>query len=165
MDEEVLDHILISEQQFDKAASYIKGLKAGLIDFLKQPKRQYITRFPVELDDGSVKTIEGIRVIHNRVFGPGKGGIRYHPDVTLEEVTSLAKLMTWKCALVRVPFGGAKGGVICNVKIPQAGKYPGRRSTRNIICDPITTTRVTIAMLIVRTCIYSGGLGNIRCPS
>ena len=133
MDGEILDHIVISEQQFDKAASYIIGLKAGLIDFLKQPKRQYITRFPVELDDGSVRTIEGIRVIHNRVFGPGKGGIRYHPDVTLEEVTSLAKLMTWKCALVRVPFGGAKGGVICNVKELSPNEL--RRITRRFTAE------------------------------
>ena len=133
MDQEVLDHIVISEQQFDKAAAHIKGLKAGLIDFLKQPKRQYITRFPVELDDGSVKTIEGIRVIHNRVFGPGKGGMRYHPDVTLEEVTSLAKLMTWKCALVHIPFGGAKGGVICNTKELSSNEL--RRITRRFTAE------------------------------
>jgi glutamate dehydrogenase (NAD(P)+) len=133
MDGEILDHIVISEQQFDKAAAYIKGLKAGLIDFLKQPKRQYITNFPVELDDGSVKTIEGVRVIHNRVFGPGKGGIRYHPDITVEEVTSLAKLMTWKCALVHIPFGGAKGGVICNPK--ELSNNELRRITRRFTAE------------------------------
>lgn len=116
MSEEILDPIVISEQQFDKAAAYISDLKSGLIDYLKEPNRVHIIHFPVELDDGSVKTIQCFRVIHNRVFGPSKGGIRYHPDLTVEEVTSLAKLMTWKCALVNLPFGGAKGGVVCDTK-------------------------------------------------
>ena len=116
MSEEILDPIVISELQFDKASARITDLKSGLIDFLKQPNRSHIINFPVELDDGSVKTIHCFRVIHNRVLGPSKGGIRYHPDLTLEEVTSLAKLMTWKCALVNIPFGGAKGGVVCNTK-------------------------------------------------
>ena len=116
MSEEILDPIVISEQQFDKAAAHIADLKTGLIDYLKQPNRTHIINFPVELDDGSVKTIQCFRVIHNRVFGPGKGGIRYHPDVTVDEVTSMAELMTWKCALVNLPYGGAKGGVICNPK-------------------------------------------------
>ena len=95
MNEEILDPIVISEQQFDKAATHIVDLKSGLIDFLKEPNRIHIINFPVELDDGSVKTIKCFRVIHNRVFGPSKGGIRYHPELTVEEVTSLAKLMTW----------------------------------------------------------------------
>lgn len=116
MNDEILDPIVISEQQFDKAAAHIVDLKSGLIDYLKRPNRIHIINFPVELDDGSVKTIQCFRVIHNRVFGPGKGGIRYHPDLTVEEVTSMAELMTWKCALVNLPFGGAKGGVICNPK-------------------------------------------------
>jgi glutamate dehydrogenase (NAD(P)+) len=116
MSKEILDHIVISEQQFDRASLYMNHLQQGLVDFLKQPKRINIVNFPIELDDGSVKTFRCYRVIHNRVFGPGKGGIRYHPDVTEEEVISLAKLMTWKCALVNIPFGGAKGGVICNPK-------------------------------------------------
>ncbi len=110
---ENLDPIAISEQQFDQASRYIRGLKRGLIGFLKQPKRINVVNFPIELDDGSVQSFRGYRVVHNRVFGPGKGGIRYHPDVTLEEVISLAKLMTWKCALVNIPFGGAKGAVVC----------------------------------------------------
>ena len=116
MSKEILDHVFISEQQFNRAGSYMDDLQPGLVDFLKQPKRINIVNFPIELDDGSVKTFRCYRVIHNRVFGPGKGGIRYHPDVTEEEVISLAKLMTWKCALVNIPFGGAKGGVICNPK-------------------------------------------------
>ena len=113
---ENLDPIVISEQQFDRASRYIRGLKRGLIGFLKQPKRINIVNFPIELDDGSVQSFRGYRVVHNRVFGPGKGGIRYHPDVTVGEVVSLAKLMTWKCALVNIPFGGAKGAVVCKPK-------------------------------------------------
>ena len=113
---ENFDPIAISEQQFDDATCYIPRLKKGLIDFLKKSKRITIVNFPIEMDDGSVKSIQGYRVIHNRVFGPGKGGVRYHPEVTMEEVIALAKLMTWKCALVNIPFGGAKGGVVCNTK-------------------------------------------------
>lgn len=128
MSDEILDPIVISEQQFDKAAAYISHLKTGLVDFLKQPKRINIINFPVELDDGSVQSIRCYRVLHNRVFGPGKGGIRYHPDVTQDEVISLAKLMTWKCALMKIPFGGAKGGVVCNPKVLSENEL--RRITR-----------------------------------
>ena len=124
---------MISEQQFDKASAHISHLRSGLIDFLKQPKRIHIINFPIELDDGSVQTIQCYRVIHNRVFGPGKGGIRYHPDVTIDEVTSLAKLMTWKCALVNIPFGGAKGGVVCNPK--ELSQNELRRITRRFTTE------------------------------
>lgn len=113
---EDLNPIQISSLQFERAALYIKDLKKGLIAFLKEPKRVIIINFPIELDDGSVKSFQAYRVIHNRVFGPGKGGVRYHPEVTMDEVISLAKLMTWKCALVNIPFGGAKGGVVCDPK-------------------------------------------------
>jgi len=130
---ENFDPIAISEQQFDRAVCYIEKLKKGLISFLKKPKRISIVNFPVEMDDGSVQSIKGYRVVHNRVFGPGKGGIRYHPDVTLEEVISLAKLMTWKCALVNVPFGGAKGGVVCNTKALSEGEL--RRITRRFTSE------------------------------
>jgi glutamate dehydrogenase (NAD(P)+) len=133
MSSEILDPVIISEQQFDRACLYINHLQRGLIDFLKQPKRINIANFPIELDDGSVKTFRGYRVIHNRVFGPGKGGIRYHADVTQEEVMSLAKLMTWKCALVNIPFGGAKGGVICNPK--QLSTNELRRITRRFTSE------------------------------
>ncbi len=114
--EENLDPIAISEEQFNRAAVLVKGLKRGLVEFLKKPKRVNIVNFPVEMDDDSVRSFTGYRVVHNRVFGPSKGGIRYHPDVTMEEVISLAKLMTWKCALVNLPFGGAKGGLVCDTK-------------------------------------------------
>lgn len=130
---ENLDHVVISEQQFDKAACYIRRLKKGLIEFLKKPKRITIVNFPIEMDDGSVQTIHGYRVLHNGVFGPGKGGIRYHPDVTLDEVIALAKLMTWKCALVNIPFGGAKGGVVCNTKSSSENEL--RRITRRFTSE------------------------------
>jgi glutamate dehydrogenase (NAD(P)+) len=106
----------IAAQQFDRAAAYLPDLKSGLVEFLKRPARTVILEFPVELADGSVRTFTGYRVLHNQVRGPGKGGIRYHPDVTLDEVRALATWMTWKCAVIDVPFGGAKGGVCCNPK-------------------------------------------------
>ena len=87
------DPITISEQQFDRAVGYIPKLKAGLIEFLKQPKRINIVNFPVEMDDGSVRSFFGYRVLHNNVRGPGKGGIRYHPDVTLDEVRALDRML------------------------------------------------------------------------
>ncbi|MCW9012608.1 MAG: Glu/Leu/Phe/Val dehydrogenase [Gammaproteobacteria bacterium] len=130
---ENLDPIDISEQQFDRAVCFIKEIKKGLIPFLKKPKRIQIINFPIEMDDGSVQSIQAYRVIHNKVFGPGKGGIRYHPDVTMEEVVALAKLMTWKCALVNIPFGGAKGGVICNPKTLSESEL--RRITRRFTSE------------------------------
>ncbi|MCB1986559.1 MAG: Glu/Leu/Phe/Val dehydrogenase, partial [Nitrosomonas sp.] len=133
MTEEILDPLIISEQQFDRARQYIHHLQSGLVDFLKQPKRVHIIHFPIEMDDCSVRTIRCYRVIHNLVFGPGKGGMRYHPDVTEEEVISLAKLMTWKCALINIPFGGAKGGVRCDVKTLSQNEL--RRITRRFTSE------------------------------
>jgi len=131
--EENFDPIAISEEQFNRASHYVKDLKRGLVEFLKKPKRVNIVNFPVEMDDDSVRSFEGYRVQHNRVFGPGKGGIRYHPDVTMEEVISLAKLMTWKCALVNIPFGGAKGGLVCNPK--NLSERELRRITRRMTSE------------------------------
>lgn len=113
---EDLNPFRIAEQQFDRAASYMPRLKRGLIDFLKRPARTVVIDFPIELNDGSVRMFTGYRVLHSGVRGPGKGGIRYHPDVTADEVRALASWMTWKCAVIDVPFGGAKGGVACNPK-------------------------------------------------
>lgn len=130
---ENLDPIYVSEKQFDRAVCFIKEIKRGLIPFLKKPKRIQIINFPIEMDDGSVESIQAYRVIHNKVFGPGKGGVRFHPDVTMEEVVALAKLMTWKCALVNIPFGGAKGGVICNPKTLSENEL--RRITRRFTSE------------------------------
>jgi glutamate dehydrogenase (NAD(P)+) len=101
---------------FDRfeAAVEILGLDTGTVRYLKTPQRQAVVSVPIRLDDGSIEVYVGYRVIHNRQRGPAKGGIRYHPDVTLEEITALAAWMTWKCAVVDVPFGGAKGGIVCD---------------------------------------------------
>jgi glutamate dehydrogenase (NAD(P)+) len=105
----------IAVQQFDRAAEYL-DLKSGIREMLRKPKRELTVNFPVKMDDGSVKVFTGYRVHHSVVLGPTKGGIRYHPDVTLDEVRALAMWMTWKCAVVGLPYGGAKGGVVCNPK-------------------------------------------------
>jgi glutamate dehydrogenase (NAD(P)+) len=102
-------------RQFDKAVRYI-NLKRGMADYLRTPKRELIVNFPVTMDDGSVRVFTGYRVHHNTALGPTKGGIRYHPSVTLDEVRALAMWMTWKCAVVGIPYGGAKGGVVCDPK-------------------------------------------------
>ena len=128
---EILDPLAISQAQFHSARVHIDGLKRGLIEFFEVPKRTISVSFPVEMEDGSVRTFHGYRVLHNQVLGPGKGGIRYHPDVTEREVAALAALMTWKCALVRVPFGGAKGGVVCDTKVLSETNL--RRITRRFI--------------------------------
>jgi glutamate dehydrogenase (NAD(P)+) len=102
-------------QQFEAAADKI-NLSEDMREILRQPKRELIVNFPVRLDNGRVKTFTGYRVQHNVNRGPAKGGIRYSPEVTLDEVRALAMWMTWKCAVVGIPYGGAKGGVICNPK-------------------------------------------------
>jgi glutamate dehydrogenase (NAD(P)+) len=88
----------------------------GIHEILKYPQRELIVNFPVRMDSGDIKVFTGYRVQHNDSRGPCKGGIRYHPNVTLDEVKALAMWMTWKCAVVNIPYGGAKGGVICNPK-------------------------------------------------
>ncbi len=101
----------IAQEQFDLAAEFM-GLEDDLRAILRVPKRELTVNFPVRMDDGSVRGFTGYRVQHNTTRGPGKGGIRYHPGVTLDEVRALAMWMTWKCAVVNIPFGGAKGGVV-----------------------------------------------------
>lgn len=101
----------VALQQYDNAVGFL-DLKAGIIDFLRFPKRELVVNFPVRMDDDSVQIVTGYRVHHNTVRGPTKGGIRYHQGVTLDEVRALAMWMTWKCSLVDIPYGGAKGGVI-----------------------------------------------------
>jgi glutamate dehydrogenase/leucine dehydrogenase len=97
-------------------------LDPGLHEMLKYPKRTLVVSVNIKMDDGSVKTFMGCRVQHNDARGPFKGGIRYHPKVTLDEVTALAMWMTWKCAVVDIPYGGAKGGVCCNPKEMSKGE-------------------------------------------
>jgi len=101
--------------QYDRAVKYLK-LKRGIEEYLRWPKRELTVNFPVKMDDGSVRIFTGYRVHHSTARGPTKGGIRYHPDVTLDEVRALAMWMTWKCAVMNLPYGGAKGGVVCDPK-------------------------------------------------
>ncbi len=133
VEQENLDPHAISQQQFDRAIVHLKHIKAGLIDFLNNPKRTVSVCFPIEMSDGSVSSFRGFRVLHNSAMGPGKGGIRFHPELTEQEVTALASLMTWKCALLNIPFGGAKGGVICDSKNLSENEL--RRITRRFITE------------------------------
>ncbi len=112
---EVLNPFEIAQAQFATAADQLK-LEPWLREVLKTPKRQLIVAIPTKMDDGSIHVFEGYRVQHSLARGPAKGGIRYHPSVTLDEVKALASWMTWKCATVNIPFGGGKGGVVCNPK-------------------------------------------------
>jgi glutamate dehydrogenase (NAD(P)+) len=105
----------IAQTQFETAADLLR-LNPGVRAVLREPRRELTVHFPVELDDGNVTVFTGYRVQHNLSRGPAKGGIRYHPDVHLDEVKALAMWMTWKCAVVRIPYGGAKGAVVCNPK-------------------------------------------------
>jgi glutamate dehydrogenase (NAD(P)+) len=100
-------------QEFDGAAR-LMGLEPDIWKVLTNPKRQIIVSCPVQMDDGKIEVFTGFRVQYNITLGPAKGGIRYHPDVTLDEVKTLAAWMTWKCAVAQVPFGGGKGGIICD---------------------------------------------------
>lgn len=107
------EHFLMTQRQLDEIALEM-GLDAELHERLRYPKRALIVTVPVRMDDNTVKTFTGYRVHHDTTLGPAKGGIRFHPDVNLGEVSSLAMLMTWKCALMGLPYGGAKGGIRCN---------------------------------------------------
>ena len=100
-------------QQFDGAARLL-NLDPGIWKILTHPKRQIIVSCPVQMDNGEIEVFTGYRVQYNVTLGPAKGGIRYHPDVNLDEVTALAAWMTWKCAVAHIPFGGGKGGIICD---------------------------------------------------
>ncbi|WP_462321738.1 Glu/Leu/Phe/Val family dehydrogenase [Halochromatium sp.] len=123
----------IIECQFARARQHLSTLDSGLLEVLLQPRRTITVNIPVELDDGQIRNFVGYRVLHNRLLGPGKGGIRFHPEVSLSEVTALAALMTWKCALLRIPFGGAKGGIACTPK--QLSQRELRRITRRFVSE------------------------------
>jgi glutamate dehydrogenase (NAD(P)+) len=100
-------------EAFDDAARLL-SLDPGIWRILTHPKRQIIVSCPVQMDSGEIEVFTGYRVQYNITLGPAKGGIRYHPDVTLDEVTALAAWMTWKCAVAHIPFGGGKGGIVCD---------------------------------------------------
>src|ERR687886_100011 len=119
--QEELNPFKIAKQQFDRAAEYLE-LEDSMRRVLKNAKRQLVVSIPVKMDNGEVQIFEGYRVQHNIARGPAKGGIRYHPQVTLDEVKALASWMTWKCATVGIPYGGGKGGVVCDPKSLSRGE-------------------------------------------
>lgn len=112
---------LSQQEGFNTAADHL-GLEAGVRDVLSMPDRELTVNVPVLMDDGSVRVFTGYRVQHNTLRGPSKGGIRFSPDVNLDEVRALAAWMTWKCSVVDVPFGGGKGGVICDPRTMSVGE-------------------------------------------
>ena len=129
--QEELNPFVIAQQQFNTAIEYLPELDSGLIEFLIRPERVITVEFPIQKEDGTVQNFVGHRVLHSRVRGPGKGGIRFHPNVDADEVRALSAWMTWKCAVVDVPFGGAKGGVECDPTELTEGDL--RRITRRFI--------------------------------
>lgn len=100
-------------RRFDVAAELLE-LERGVYEYLKTPVKQIIVSIPIQMDNGEIEVFEGYRVIHNDALGPSKGGLRYTPDITLDEIKALAAWMTWKCSIANIPFGGAKGGVKCD---------------------------------------------------
>src|SRR5437899_2661074 len=110
---DILNPYEMAVAQFDEAADRL-GLSQAMRAILRKPKRELIVNFPVRMDNGDVEMFTGYRVQHNINRGPAKGGIRFSPEVSLDEVRALAMWMTWKCAVVGIPFGGAKGGVLCD---------------------------------------------------
>ncbi len=117
----------VALENFDTAANAL-GLDNNTREMIKYPERVLTVSVPVRMDDGHIRRFEGYRVQHSQVRGPAKGGIRYHPQVTLDEVKALATWMTWKCAVVNIPFGGAKGGITCDPKHMSPGEL--ERMTR-----------------------------------
>ena len=106
----------IAQAQFDSVADKI-GLDEATRELLRQPMREYHFSIPVKMDDGSVKVFRGYRIQHNDARGPAKGGIRFHPDETVDTIRALSMWMTWKCAVVDIPLGGGKGGIVCDPRI------------------------------------------------
>jgi glutamate dehydrogenase (NAD(P)+) len=125
---------LAAEARFDEAANRL-NLDDGICKVLRSPTKEITVHIPVQLDDGRIEVFTGYRVQHSIARGPGKGGIRFSPDVTLDEVRALASWMTWKCAVVNIPFGGAKGGVICDPHLLSDGEL--ERVTRRYTAELI----------------------------
>jgi glutamate dehydrogenase (NAD(P)+) len=131
----------LRENPYDIAKAQLRrvaqtfAIDPNLVNVLQECKKALVVSVPVTMDDGKTRVFEGYRVTHNVARGPSKGGIRYHPDVTLDEVKALAMWMTWKCALAGIPFGGAKGGVVCNPKQMSEGEL--QRMTRRFTSEII----------------------------
>jgi glutamate dehydrogenase (NAD(P)+) len=114
--------LLRDSQRYVREAAEMLNISPSLFNLIDQPERELTVTLPVELDDGRVQAFTGYRVQHSRVLGPGKGGMRFHPASDLDEVRGLAALMTWKCALLDLPYGGAKGGVVCDPSLLSTGE-------------------------------------------
>src|SRR5688500_1123610 len=140
----------VAVEQFMTAADLL-NLDEGMKQILSQPKRELTVHFPVRMDDGSYRVFTGFRVQHSVTVGPAKGGIRYHQDVTLDEVKALAMWMTWKCATVGIPYGGGKGGVIVDPK--QLSEPELERMTRRFAVEisPIIGPEIDIPAPDVNT--------------
>ena len=157
----------VAQSQFDSAAEQL-DLDPGLRQVLRHPKRELTVNFPVTMDDGHVEVFTGYRVQHNLSRGPAKGGIRYHQDVTLDEVRALAMWMTWKCAVVNIPYGGGKGGVIVDPKKLSLREVEGltRRFTteispligpdRDIPAPDVNTNAQTMAWIMDTFSMHAG---------
>lgn len=155
-------------------ASELLSLDEGMHEMLRLPRRSIEVAVPVRLDDGRVRTFPGYRVQHSLTRGPGKGGLRYHPGVTLDEVRALAMLMTWKCALVDIPFGGAKGGITCDpstMTVPELERMTRRYASeiapligpdRDIMAPDMNTGEREMAWIMDT---YSTALGYTVGPS
>lgn len=128
---EDLNFCHLAQHNVDRAAKHLTDLEPGLVQFLKMTSQMITIQFPMEMDDGSIQMFNGYRATHSRARGPAKGGLRYHPQVTADDVQALASLMTWKCAVVDIPFGGAKGGVACDPT--RLSKNELRRITRRYV--------------------------------
>ena len=103
----------MAQEQFDRIADTLE-IEEGAREFLRNPRREYHFTIPVKMDDGHTKIFKGFRVQHNDALGPSKGGIRFHPQETVDTVRALSMWMTWKCAVADIPLGGGKGGIICD---------------------------------------------------
>jgi glutamate dehydrogenase (NAD(P)+) len=129
--------LAMADQQLDQAAERL-GFDEGIREWLRSPERKLEVAIPIRMDDGAIKVFRGYRVQHSTARGPAKGGIRYHPAVTMDEVQALATLMTWKCAVAGIPFGGAKGGVAVNVRELTSGEL--ERLTRRYAANIMSIT-------------------------
>ena len=157
----------VVHKQFDRAAEHI-DIDPGIRELMKTGQREFVVHFPVRMDDGSVRVFEGYRVQHSISRGPAKGGVRFHPQVDLESMRALAALMSWKCALMSLPFGGAKGGVRCDPKTLSRGELERvtRRFTweigpligpaQDILAPDVNTDEQTMAWIMDTYSIIKG---------
>ena len=139
-----LDAYKTARAQYDRAVTHLTHIDDGIIDFMRYPRREFTVNFPVRRDDGSLEMFTGYRVHHNTSLGPSKGGIRFSTNVTLDEVRALAMWMTWKCALVNIPYGGAKGGVVVDPRTLSEGEL--ERLTRRFASElvPLVSPQMDI---------------------